>query len=155
MEILCLFAKLVWHEFSLGTNKMPNKGLQNKKEKMDCAIPTDDNFHQKHRNRYVWVCSSRSSRKKTQNQSSLITFYYTKLYHFSHRLKALSCCSTKYDAFYYLNCHMCTPFTDECDDVLIPSAFFSVHSLFIRISSLWLLCFCLNSSHLWHRWTQQ
>lgn len=29
---------------------------------------------------------------------------------FSHWLKALSCCATKYNAFYHLNCHMCTPF---------------------------------------------
>lgn len=83
--------------------------------------------------------------EQKQNQSSLITFYYTN--HFSHRLKALSCCSAKYNAFYHLNCHMCTPFIVKCDGaVYVCLCNWMVGSCFGSLCqfSLWLLCFCSN-----------
>lgn len=99
----------------------------------------------------------------TKTKSIIVDYFlFHKLDHFSHRLKALSCCSTKYNAFYHLNCHMCTPFIVEwwrwrwCGCLCLSLSL----ALFITVpSASFPFDFCvfvrLNSSYLWHRWTQQ
>lgn len=83
----------------------------------------------------------------TKTKSIITDYFLFYKGHFSHRLKALSCCATKYNAFYHLNCHMCTPFIVKCDSVVV-----SFGSLCLCIFPFDFCVFVrVNSSYLWHR----
>lgn len=85
---------------------------------------------------YCWDLPQMHDDFSTKTKSIIADYFLQKP--FSYWLKALSCYATKYNAFYHLNCHMCTPFIVKCDGVVV-----SFGSPFLCVS-LWLLCFCSN-----------
>lgn len=61
---------------------------------------------------------------------------------FYHRLKALSCCLTKYNALYHLNCHMCIPFTQSNVWMALVYSMYLYHSLLFRYDDCVRVCVC-------------
>lgn len=139
---------LVEHGFPLGTNN-----ISQTKREMDCVCHTQRRQFSSNTPEWMVCMLWQQQEKSTQNQSSLITFYlplfpppkstfllFNKIW-----------CFLLFKLPYVYSIHrwMWRRFNT------LSLFFSSILYLFACISSLWLLYFCLNSSHLWHRWTQQ